>query len=89
MEIEKSRNNLKEKQKVRLIFYPDNSKVELWNVFIMLLLIVACVLTPLQLAIVKANDPQQSWLIAQYSIDICFFIDILVIFNTAIYDQNL
>ena len=52
----------------------------------MLLLITACILTPLHLAMVKPNDPQHLWLVAQYSIDICFFIDIIVIFNTAIYD---
>lgn len=54
----------------------------------MAMLILTCIITPLRLAMVpNAEDETLFWKIVLYFIDFCFFVDILIIFNTAIYDQ--
>lgn len=71
----------------RWMFYPDDPRVEAWNVGIMLVLVLACIITPLRLAMVHPNEEDTMfWTVVQTSIDFLFFADILIIFNTAIYD---
>jgi len=42
-------------------------------------------LTPFRLAFGDLEDPLE-WMIINYTIDICFLIDIIIIFNSAFYD---
>ena len=70
------------------LFYPDNPRLEAWNVYIMGVLILTCIITPLRLAMVPSGQEETLfWKLVLYAIDLCFFVDILIIFNTAIYDQ--
>lgn len=53
----------------------------------MFVLILACIITPLRLAMVQPNEEDTPfWTVVQAVIDILFFADIIIIFNTAIYD---
>lgn len=70
------------------LFYPDDYRIDIWNMLMMLVLILACIITPLRLAMVRPEEEEtQTWLVIQYVIDFLFFVDICVIFNTVIYDQ--
>ena len=70
-----------------LLFHPDNSFKVKWDIFIMIILLFSCIITPLRLAF--DNDKEsQSWMIVLYTIDLLFFLDMVIIFNTMIYDEN-
>lgn len=70
------------------LFKPDHQAIELWNIFIMIILIITCIITPLRLAMVFPTEQETlGWKVLQYSIDVCFLIDIMVIFNTGIYNE--
>lgn len=68
----------------RCLLYPEDKAYNLWNLFIALLLIFACVYTPLDIAFSKggAIDP------IMLSVDVLFLVDIFVIFNSAFYNQD-
>ena len=68
-----------------LLFYPENKYLMNWDLFMILALITTCFLTPL--AIAFSADSDSNLMISNYIIDILFAIDILVIFNTAYYDD--
>ena len=53
---------------------------------ITVLLIFSCITVPVQMALM--DDLTLFWMVSNYVIDILFFIDIFVIFNTAIYDDD-
>jgi hypothetical protein len=79
---------MKRQNKVKYILYPENSKKANWDIFMTLILILTCIITPLRLAFGEEEEPL-GWVIFMYSIDFMFLIDILVIFNTAYYDEYL
>ena len=59
-----------------------------WDLFMTLILILTCMLTPLRLAFSENEEPIE-WIVIYYSIDFLFLIDIIVIFNTAYYNEYL
>jgi hypothetical protein len=66
------------------LFYPnDTKKVMFWDLTISMLLLLTCVTTPLDLAFADEFDDIEWYTIFRNTIDILFFIDIVVIFNTA------
>ena len=71
-----------------LIVYPDNSLKPKWDILMAVLLCLQCCSIPIQLAF-HNNDTPSWWIIYNYTADALFFIDILVIFNTAYYDVDL
>ena len=68
--------------------YPsDNSKIN-WDIFMTFVLLLTCVLTPLHIAF-SDEDNEQKWMSRTNNvIDILFFIDMIVIFNSAFYDEE-
>lgn len=52
-------------------------------------LIFSCCMTPLLITFPepKGSEGEKRWMIINTIVDSLFFIDILVVFNTAIYDQ--
>lgn len=52
----------------------------------MIILLFSCIITPLRLAF-DDEDESQGWMIVLYTIDILFFLDIIIIFNTIIHDD--
>ena len=79
----------------RCLFYPQNPKTQkenrclmTWEMANSLVLLVTCMLTPFNLAFSHLLDEHLSYLWVNYAIDIFFAIDILVIFNTAIWNES-
>jgi hypothetical protein len=54
-----------------------------WDLTISMLLLITCVTTPFDLAFADEIEDVESYTIFRNTIDILFFIDIVVIFNTA------
>ena len=66
--------------------HPDNECKIKWDVFIMLLLLFSCIETPIRLAfesLEQKSDPIYTWVV-----DGLFLLDIIVIFNTMVYDEE-
>jgi hypothetical protein len=85
--------------KDRMLFYPlmesknDNVKVRrqdeskaTWDIFIIIVLIFSCLMIPYRVAFVSADS--KAWEIINISVDICFLLDIFIIFNSAFYDDD-
>jgi hypothetical protein len=81
------------------MFYPINDRPNsgnlprkqdelkaLWDIFIILVLIFSSLMIPYRVAFVDADT--KGWKTVNWFVDICFFIDIIIIFNTAFYDEN-
>ena len=77
------RNNRK-----RFLIYPEDQPKVFWDLFITTVLLVSCLLTPFNLAFGELNNDPLEWIIINYTIDICFLIDIIIIFNSAFYDNE-
>eukprot|EP00968_Pinguiococcus_pyrenoidosus_P009454 scaffold735_cov255-Pinguiococcus_pyrenoidosus.AAC.14 len=72
--------------RARLIWYPKDPIKMKWDIFIALLIVFTVTLTPLQLGFDVANDGY--WVIVNYSVDSCFFVDIVFAFRTAYNDDR-
>jgi potassium voltage-gated channel Eag-related subfamily H member 8 len=77
------RNNRK-----RFLIYPEDQPKVFWDLFITLILLISCLLTPFNLAFGELNNDPIEWIIINYTIDTCFLIDIFIIFNSAFYDSE-
>lgn len=76
------------KHKKAFLIYPENKVKAKWDVFMTIVLIISCMTTPLVLAFTpkSGSTGELNWLIINSVIDILFFVDICVTFNTATYD---
>ena len=71
------------------IIYPENKQKSAWDLFMTLILILTCIMTPLSIAFNDLdNKKSNNGVYFDYVIDILFLIDILVIFNTAYYNED-
>jgi len=82
----------KERTRFRLfrkpwLLYPENQNKVNWELFITLILLISCFITPLRIAFGEVTDPVE-WQLLNYFIDSMFLVDILVIFNSVLYDDN-
>jgi hypothetical protein len=71
------------------MIYPDNHTKELWDLFMTIVLLVSCVITPLEIAFepdmtVKISGIQ----IFDWVMDSLFLADIIIIFSSAQYTEN-
>ena len=65
------------------MIYPDNSKLQSWDIFMIFNLVLACLITPYRLAFTKDDSEDSVFTIAfVYLIDLLFLVDIIIIFNT-------
>lgn len=64
------------------MFYPENSFKSFWDLFITIILLVSCITTPYFIAFENSS----SWY--EYIIDVLFLMDMIIVFNTAYYDEN-
>jgi hypothetical protein len=74
-------------QDFKWVISPENEIKAFWDICVFIILIVSCILTPLQLAIFPGDFPS-GHVTVNYIIDSMFLIDIIVIFNTAIYNED-
>lgn len=70
----------------RLICYPEDDLKGYWDLFISLVLIMTCSITPFMIAFYDETDA--SFTVFDMLTDIFFMIDIIVIFFSAYYDSD-
>ena len=75
------------KDKKKYLLYPEDQKKVKWDLFITVVLLVSCMLTPYNIAFGDIIEPLE-WTIINLSIDAFFFVDIVIIFNSAYYDEE-
>ena len=76
-----------EKNKRRwFMFYPEDNCLANWNIVMTIILLVTCLVTPWKIAFSAEAD--FAWEVINTIIDIFFGIDMLVIFNSAFYDDD-
>jgi hypothetical protein len=68
------------------LLYPEDPIKSYWDIFIMIVLIFACLVQPCRLAFVEVEPP--NWIRIYFAVDIMFLVDICQIFNSAYYDEN-
>ena len=76
------------KDVVPYLIYPENRLKSLWDFIMTIVLLVSCVITPLDIAFSNEENTTTLENILKYTIDILFAIDILVTFNTTTYDED-
>ena len=84
MKLERMRHRNERKM---YLMYPEDRIKQTWDMFITLILLVSCMLTPYRIAFGDIEEPLE-WKIINFSIDALFLIDIFVIFNSAFYDDE-
>lgn len=71
------------------LFYPEDQSKVSWDLFITLILLISCILTPYRIAFSNSDEEETlGWQIVGYGIDFLFFLDIIVIMNSAFYDDE-
>jgi hypothetical protein len=78
---------IERKNQQSYIIYPENRYKGIWDLFMTLVLIITCIQTPLDIAF----DSKDQGKFSEYldlAINLLFFFDILVIFNSAYYDND-
>lgn len=69
------------------LIYPEDTFKVYWDLFITIVLLATCLLTPLRIAFAP-KDEGSTMIFISYAIDFAFFIDMIIIFNTADYDDE-
>ena len=70
------------------IIYPENKYKSAWDLWMTLVLVFTCIQTPLNIAFNDLDNSNDNGRYVDYVIDFLFFIDILVIFNSAFYNDD-
>ena len=79
---------IEDRQRHFLIIYPDNSYKEAWDLFITLVLLLSCIMTPINIAYAK-NPTTLTESILNTTIDCLFLCDIIVNFSAAYYTEDM
>ena len=69
------------------IIYTSQKRREYWDIWMTFILIITCIFTPLNIAF-DYNQENSTVEYVDYLIDFIYLIDILVIFNSAYYDEE-
>jgi hyperpolarization activated cyclic nucleotide-gated potassium channel 1 len=69
-----------------LLIYPEDPIKMGWDLYIAAILVFSCLVTPYRIALFDVEPP--GWMILNYFIDSSFFLDMIVIFNSAYYDEE-
>jgi len=67
------------------IIYPEDDWKGKWDLYITVILIFTCLATPY---LISFDAETQVWICANYTIDLCFFVDIVLNFAQAYYDDD-
>ena len=71
------------------IIYPDYMKKIVWDIFMSFILVLSCILTPVDLAFPSIRDDIESYNIFLYILDCLFLCDIIATFLSAFEDYDL
>jgi len=86
---EKLERMRRRKDKKELLLYPEDQEKVTWDLFITVVLLASCMITPYRIAFQDYNTAEPlAWTIVSFTIDFFFFIDIIIIFNSAFYDEE-
>jgi cbb3-type cytochrome oxidase subunit 1 len=72
--------------RVPYMLYPEDNKKTNWDMFITLILLWTCISTPARIAF--SEEDTIGWTTLKWTIDFLFLIDIIVIFNSAVQDED-
>ena len=72
--------------KKKYLFYPESEFIDSWNAIISITIIVIAIIQPYRIAFSEFD--LGFWLWFNRIIDLLFFFDILIIFNSALYDHE-
>lgn len=67
------------------IIYPEDDWKGKWDLYITMILIFTCMSTPY---LISFDAETQVWICVNYTIDLCFFVDIILSFAQAYYDDD-
>lgn len=84
-----SKKNKKRKDRAKCLVYPEDKFKGYWDLFMTLVLLLTCFLTPLSIAF--QNEENTNILDDPVSliIDLLFLIDIIINFNMAFYNEDM
>lgn len=68
------------------MIYPEDTWMEQWELVVTLVLIFTCAVTPFRLAFTDKDNTE--WEIINGVVDLIFFVDMILIFNKAYYDED-
>lgn len=71
----------------KYIIYPENKNKHIWDVFMTFILMLTCIITPLNIAFQGEVENIES-IVIEHMINALFFVDIIVIFISAFYDED-
>jgi len=66
--------------------YPEDSLKANWDLMVSLILVFTCIMTPVNMAFDQDLGVAWDWILG--FIDFLFFIDTIIIFNSAYYDED-
>ena len=71
------------------IIYPDNRMYQIWELFMTIILLISCFLTPVEIAFSPTVDSKSSaQSIFEYVMDFLFFSDVIVTFYCAYQNED-
>ena len=70
------------------MFYPNDTFKNVWEILVTLCLLTTCILTPFNLAYSEEVENVKWYMNLNYGIDIFFFMDIIINFNSAFNDES-
>ena len=85
---EKIRKMTEREHRVEGILYPEDLIKTRWDVFLTLILIATCLITPYRIAFGPEKGDYAGWRGLSYTFDVCFFFDMIILFNTAYYNDE-
>jgi hypothetical protein len=68
------------------MLYPEDPFKNYWDLFIAVVLIFTCLVTPYRIALIELDN--RKWVVTNNIVDSLFLIDIFIIFNSAFYDED-
>ena len=68
------------------MIYPEDHFKKYWDIFIAMVLVFSCLVTPYRVALVEEDTA--AWKSLNSVVDILFLFDILIIFNSAYFDED-
>ena len=74
--------------KKKYLIYPENELLDFWNMILVITIICIAIFSPYRIALTGFEMDKGFWLWVNRIIDIIFFIDILLTFNSAVYDEH-
>jgi voltage-gated potassium channel Kch len=68
------------------MIYPEDHFKRNWDIFIALVLVFSCLVSPYRVALIDDDTP--GWIFINTLVDILFLLDILIIFNSAYFNDD-